>query len=381
MSLMLVVGVCSRWYPVVCHLHRFFVAIARAVVNHDGGSGTAPDPLVWSAGSLPKRRGVVDAVRNFAFLPGPVDLWSGEWISFGVSGITVEDVRVWPYSVSLLVKISAFLGTLHWPVAVGDLGVGGVSFVELLILFELWAGERLCLERAVPRHRRVGRPISVSAVPFGPGIDIWLSCRFFGAIFRALSLLPGGLGRFLPGGIGANHCRLRHIGWDKCSHGLSSRPRETSSVWFLDELLVLFGYPSASGAGLLAGTLPLRFFSESFARRIPTWRLPEGGNVASFLASGGLVRGGPSALSIALGGAGVCLDSGSGGGVKRVRLYRKTPAHLARQGVSGVQSRPRVWKRLRDSLGSDSSFPGAKFLRVHQEAGGHDPGFARAGIG
>ena len=31
------VGVCNRWYPVVRHLHRFFVAIARAVVNHDDG--------------------------------------------------------------------------------------------------------------------------------------------------------------------------------------------------------------------------------------------------------------------------------------------------------------------------------------------------------
>ena len=60
------VGVCNRWYPVVCVLHRFFVAIARAVVNHDEGGGTAPHPLVWSAGSLPKRRRDVDAVRNFA---------------------------------------------------------------------------------------------------------------------------------------------------------------------------------------------------------------------------------------------------------------------------------------------------------------------------
>ena len=142
----------------------------------------------------------------------------------------------------------------------------------------------------------------------------------------------------------------------------------------------IFGYSAASGADLLAGVLPLRYFSDNFARKIPTWRLPENGSVASFLASGELVRGGPSALSAALGGACVRLASGSGGGVKRVRLYRKTPAHLARQG-SGVQFRPRVWKRLRDPLGSDSGLPGAKFLRVHQEAEGHDPGFVRVGIG
>ena len=221
----------------------------------------------------------------------------------------------------------------------------------------------------------------MSVVPFGPGIDIWRSCRFFWAIFRALRMLPGGLRRFLPGDIGASHGRLRHIGWEKCSHGLRSRPRETSSVRFLDDLLVLFGYPAASGADLLAGTLPLRYYSESFARRIPTWRLPEGGNVAKFLASGGLVRGGPCALSAALGCAGVCLARGSSGGVKRIRLYRKTPARLARQGLLGSQVRPRVWKRLRDPLDSTSGLPGAKFLRVHQEAGGHDPVFARVGIG
>ena len=123
------------------------------------------------------------------------------------------------------------------------------------------------------------------------------------------------------------------------------------------------------------------YFSESFAREVPTWRLPGRGSVASFLASGKLVRGGPCALSAALGGAGVCLASGSGGGVQRVRLFRKTPAHLARQGVSVVQVRSRVWKRLRDPLGSDSGLPGVKFLRVHQEAEDHVPGFDREGNG
>ena len=109
--------------------------------------------------------------------------------------------------------------------------------------------------------------------------------------------------------------------------------------------------------------------------------MPVRGSISSFLASGRLVRGGPCALSAALGGAGVRLASGSGGGVKRVRLFRKTPAYLARQGVSVIQVRSRVWKRLRDPLGSDSGLPGVKFLRVHQEAEGHVPGFDREGIG
>ena len=81
-----------------------------------------------------------------------------------------------------------------------------------------------------------GRLISVSAVPFGSGIDIWRSCRFIGRIFRFLDRLLGGLQRFIPCKIGANHCRLRHIGWEKCWHGLASRPLETSDPGFLDDL-------------------------------------------------------------------------------------------------------------------------------------------------
>ena len=48
-------GVCGRWYPVVMSLHRFFIAISQTVVNHVDGDGTAPDPLIWSAGALPKK--------------------------------------------------------------------------------------------------------------------------------------------------------------------------------------------------------------------------------------------------------------------------------------------------------------------------------------
>ena len=224
-------------------MHRFFIAISRAVVNNDEFGGTALDPMVWSAGSLPKRRRIVHAVRDLALLPGPPALWVGEWVASPSVALDADDVAQWPYTPVILVKWVSFLGSLHWLAHGGDLGVGGISYVELLILYELWAGERLVLEKAHPRYLRPGRPISVSAVPFGPGIDIWRSCRLIGALMRSLCLLPGGLRRFVPCSIGANHCRLRHIGWEKCGHGLTSRPRESASDLFLNELLSLFRYP------------------------------------------------------------------------------------------------------------------------------------------
>ena len=43
-----------------------------------------------------------------------------------------------------------------------------------------------------------------------------------------LCLLPGGLGRFVPWSIGADHCRLRHVGWEKSGHG--DLPRDHGRV-------------------------------------------------------------------------------------------------------------------------------------------------------
>ena len=94
-----------------------------------------------------------------------------------------------------------------------------------------------------------------------------------------------GLRRFVPCSIGANHCRLRHIGWENCGHGLTSRPRENASELFLDELLGLFRYPARSGRALLNGTLPLRYCADRFAHCIPTWRLPVSGQVCRLVAA------------------------------------------------------------------------------------------------
>ena len=52
-------------------------------------------------------------------------------------------LTLWPCTPGLLVKWVSFLSTLHWLVGDLDLGVGGISYVELIILYELWAGERL----------------------------------------------------------------------------------------------------------------------------------------------------------------------------------------------------------------------------------------------
>ena len=104
-------------------------------------------------------------------------------------------LRILLFGLTLLVFLSSgslSLGSLHWAAGDLDLGVGGVSCVELLIMYELWAGERLSLEKTHTHYLRPGRPISVSAVPFGPGIDIWRSCRFIiGALMRSLCLLLG----------------------------------------------------------------------------------------------------------------------------------------------------------------------------------------------
>ena len=103
-------GVCGRWYPVILDLHRFFIAISRAVVNHDGRDGSAPDPMVWSAGARPKRRRLVHAVGDRAFLPGPPGIWDSEWVNVPSSAVCAEDIAQWPYTPGLLVKWVSFLG-------------------------------------------------------------------------------------------------------------------------------------------------------------------------------------------------------------------------------------------------------------------------------
>ena len=91
----------------------------------------------------------------------------------------------------------------------------GVSFLELLILFEQWAGHRLLLVKRLLDLMcgLVVPPISVSSVPVSEGMDIRHGCQFISSLLRALGKLPGRLGRFLPCQVGTHLSRLRHLGW------------------------------------------------------------------------------------------------------------------------------------------------------------------------
>ena len=177
------------------------------------------------------------------------------------------------------------------------------------------------LEMSVPKFFRLNRAISVSAVPVAPSIDIWRSCRFLGAMLRAFGTLPGGLGRFIPCRLGANHCRLRSIGWERCGHGLTSRPLEATSSGFLDDLLSLCGYPSGSGQSLVDGSLRIRYCSAYFSRKKPTGGLPHFGGVAALVSVVGVH---PPVVGLWGSGDVSGLGISDNGGRKKIRLTKKT---------------------------------------------------------
>ena len=173
-----------------------------------------------------------------------------------------------------MIRFTSFLNTLHWPSGSVDFGHFGISFLELLILFEQWAGHRLLSEKVTRPHVRANRPILIPSVPVSEGIKIRHGCQFLSSLFRALTMLPGGLGRFLPCGVGSHMSRLRHLGWNQCSHGLTSRPFESCHHQCLKAVCGVLGYPKGSALELLDGTLKLRHCTDLFTMCFPPWSLP-----------------------------------------------------------------------------------------------------------
>ena len=116
------------------------------------------------------------------------------------------------------------------------------------------------------------------SVPVSEGIEIRHGCQFLSSLVRPLAKLPGGLGRFLPCSLGSHMSRLRHVGWNPCSHGLNSRPLESCHHQCLEALCGVSGYPKGSALELLDGTLKLRHCTDLFIKRFPPWSLPRVGS-------------------------------------------------------------------------------------------------------
>ena len=122
----------NHWYPIMLQLLRFMIAVARVTVNPVGRGGTAPDPLVWDQGGRKKtRRTDIRDNIDLATSPGPPGFLGGPSIQVHGGGIAAANIAAWPYSVGILCKVTAFLGTLHWPVDAVDMGHFGL-FLKFL---------------------------------------------------------------------------------------------------------------------------------------------------------------------------------------------------------------------------------------------------------
>ena len=134
------------------------------------------------------------------------------------------------------------------------------------------------------------------------------------------------MGRFMPCRIGSHMSRSRHLGWNQCSHGLSSRSSVPCGC--MRDL----GYPKGSASELLDGTLKLRHCTTLFTMHFPPWSLPRVGN------------GSGRRRDVTLGNL---LDEGSNTG-KRVRLTRKTRPDASSHVIPDPRHpTPRRWKILR----------------------------------
>ena len=129
-------------------------------------------------------------------------------------------------------------------------------------------------EKVIRPHIRPNRPILIPSAPVSEGIEIRQGCQFISSLVRALAKLPGGLDRFLPCSIGPHMSRLRYLGWNQCSHGLTSRPLESCHHQCLKAVCGVLGHPKGSAAELLDGTLKLRYCTTIFTKHFHPWVVP-----------------------------------------------------------------------------------------------------------
>ena len=128
--------------------------------------------MVWDKGGIVKTRAPsFRLIVDHATLPGPPNFLSSTWCILDSLPITQDDVAAWPYSVDILLVFSSSLASLHWPQGTSDLGKFGISYFELLLMFEVFSGFRLQTEKTVRPHLRSRRPLAFS------GFFCWYRAR------------------------------------------------------------------------------------------------------------------------------------------------------------------------------------------------------------
>ena len=143
----------NHWYTIMLQLHRFMIAVARVTVNHDGRGGTAPDPLVYDQGGqrITRRMDIrvnVDLASHLVLLVSWMDLGC----RFTGVDLLVLILLLGPVVLASSASLLPFLNM--------DMGHFGVSYLEVLVLFEQRTGHRLLSEKVLRPHLRADRLVS-----------------------------------------------------------------------------------------------------------------------------------------------------------------------------------------------------------------------------
>ena len=101
---------CHVWHPSVCDLRRFFISVVRVFGNNDDKSGTSLDPIIWFAGSLPKKARSIGLLENLLGFLGLLT-FGRERQGWPDVGVTWHDVPFWPCS-ACKNCISVWVGSL-----------------------------------------------------------------------------------------------------------------------------------------------------------------------------------------------------------------------------------------------------------------------------
>ena len=135
----------GHWYPIMMQLHKFIVMLClgyRLIMM-----GVVVMHLVQCFWNVDLRQSAVWSMSGlivyFASLLGPLGYLHGPWSQVHAGAVTGVDVLVWPYRFNVQCKFTSFLGSLHWPSEIGDLGHHEASYLQLLVLFDQWMRHRL----------------------------------------------------------------------------------------------------------------------------------------------------------------------------------------------------------------------------------------------